>query len=73
MRASLLLVAACTLAAGVHAQQSYPSRPVKLIVADAPGSASDTRARQVGAFAVFVRADRARWKKAVADAGITPE
>ena len=38
MRASLLLLAACTLAAGVHAQQSYPARPVKLIVADAPGS-----------------------------------
>jgi tripartite-type tricarboxylate transporter receptor subunit TctC len=29
--------------------QAYPSKPVKLIVADGPGSVSDLRARQIGA------------------------
>jgi tripartite-type tricarboxylate transporter receptor subunit TctC len=28
--------------------QAYPNRPVKLIIADGPGSASDLRARQIG-------------------------
>ncbi|HUP30655.1 MAG TPA: tripartite tricarboxylate transporter substrate binding protein [Usitatibacter sp.] len=50
MRASLLLLASLLAAFAAHSQpQSYPSRPLKLIVADAPGSASDTRARQIGA------------------------
>lgn len=31
------------------AAQQYPTRPVKLIVPDGPGSAPDTRARQIGA------------------------
>ena len=31
------------------AAQPYPSRPLKLIVADGPGSISDLRARQIGA------------------------
>lgn len=31
------------------AAQSYPSRPLRLIVADGPGSVSDLRARQIGA------------------------
>ena len=41
-----LLFAALALAA--HAQD-YPSKPVRLIVADGPGSVADVRARQIAA------------------------
>ena len=46
MRNALLLVVGLALAAPVLSQP-YPSRPVKLIVPDAPGSAPDIRARQI--------------------------
>ena len=45
-----IAILACALVFTAAAQQApYPNRPIKLIVADAPGGASDTRARQVGA------------------------
>jgi tripartite-type tricarboxylate transporter receptor subunit TctC len=45
-----IAVAALALASALPADaQQYPTRPVKLIVPDGPGSAPDTRARQIGA------------------------
>jgi tripartite-type tricarboxylate transporter receptor subunit TctC len=43
------LVAAFLLAATAAFGQPYPTKPVKLIVPDGPGSVSDLRARQIGA------------------------
>ncbi|GAB3656735.1 Bug family tripartite tricarboxylate transporter substrate binding protein [Ramlibacter alkalitolerans] len=44
--AAVLLLAACT--AGPAAAQSFPARPVKLVVPQTPGGASDALARIVG-------------------------
>ena len=45
-----IAVAAFALATALPAgAQQYPARPIKLIVPDGPGSAPDTRARQIGA------------------------
>ena len=38
----------CLASVAFHAfPQSYPAKPLRLIVADAPGGSSDLRARQV--------------------------
>ena len=45
-----IAVAALALSGAISASaQQYPTRPIKLIVPDGPGSAPDTRARQIGA------------------------
>jgi tripartite-type tricarboxylate transporter receptor subunit TctC len=42
---------ACTLAtlAGLAAAQSFPSKPIRILVPSPPGSSPDIRARQIGA------------------------
>lgn len=47
-RALAIATIALSIAMPAVAQQ-YPSKPIKLIVPDGPGSAPDTRARQIGA------------------------
>ena len=49
--ASVMLLAACTtpVAHAADATQGYPSRPIRMIVPQAPGSASDTVARIIAA------------------------
>ena len=47
MRAALLGLAFTVFTSAAAFAQAYPDRPLKLIVADGPGSISDTRARQV--------------------------
>ncbi len=49
--ASVMLIAACSapLAHAAAAAQVYPNRPIRLIVPQAPGSASDTVARIIAA------------------------
>jgi len=44
-------VLACVLAAlaGVAAAQSFPSKPIRILVSSPPGSSPDLRARQIGA------------------------
>ena len=43
---------ACTLAtlAGLAAAQSFPSKPIRILVPSPPGSSPDIRARQIGAY-----------------------
>jgi len=38
---------ACAFALSVHAQESYPSRPIRIIVPTSPGGGSDTGARLI--------------------------
>jgi tripartite-type tricarboxylate transporter receptor subunit TctC len=45
----LLCVALAGLAMPVHAQQNYPTRPVRFVVPFAPGGSTDTLARTMGA------------------------
>ena len=42
-------LACCAIAAALAQNPAWPTRPLKLIVADGPGSISDVRARQIGA------------------------
>ena len=49
-RAFAAAMAACLLAAGVASAQTYPSRPITLIVAFPPGGADDATAREAEAF-----------------------
>ena len=49
MKLAIALAALALLNAIPSNAQQYPARPVKLIVPDGPGSAPDTRARQIGA------------------------
>ncbi|HQD16685.1 MAG TPA: tripartite tricarboxylate transporter substrate binding protein, partial [Ottowia sp.] len=44
-RRSLLLAAAATLAGGALAQPTWPSRPIRIVVAYPPGGVSDAVAR----------------------------
>ena len=49
MTKRLLVLVAITLAAlGAHAQDTFPSRPLKIVVPTSPGSGSDTTARFFG-------------------------
>src|SRR6185312_11978674 len=48
-RAFAVAVVACLLAAGVASAQTYPSRPITLIVAFPPGGADDATARMIQA------------------------
>ena len=43
-----LAIATIVLSAAMPAAAQYPGKPIKLIVPDGPGSAPDTRARQIG-------------------------
>jgi tripartite-type tricarboxylate transporter receptor subunit TctC len=43
-----LFAALCTAALQAHAQQPYPSRPVRVITPNAPGGSSDVLARMIG-------------------------
>ena len=47
VRSTTLLVSALLLAAAAHAQDAYPSRPIRIIVAIPAGSGSDTAARLI--------------------------
>src|SRR5262245_47025123 len=47
-RLLLLTAAACLLAAQIAAAQSYPTRPMRIIVPFSAGSASDVLARLIG-------------------------
>ena len=47
MIANIFALAACTLAASAHAQDSYPARPVKVVVALPAGGSADMIARVV--------------------------
>jgi len=46
-RRSFIAVAAAATASGAHAQASYPSRPIKLVVAVTPGGAMDVMGRLI--------------------------
>lgn len=48
IKLAIAVVALALSAAMAAAAQQYPTRPIKLIVPDGPGSAPDTRARQIG-------------------------
>ncbi|MGB7036547.1 MAG: tripartite tricarboxylate transporter substrate binding protein [Xanthobacteraceae bacterium] len=49
MRTSAALMAACLLAAGAASAQTYPTRPITMIVAFPPGGADDATARMIQA------------------------
>jgi tripartite-type tricarboxylate transporter receptor subunit TctC len=48
VRLVLALVAACAFPGGASAQASFPSKPVRFVVAFSPGGIADTIARSVG-------------------------
>src|SRR3954467_5150266 len=48
IRELLLISLACTAAAATPAQAQYPERAIKLVVPQAPGSATDNGARILG-------------------------
>jgi len=48
MRFVCRLVVPLLIAAAAHAQQDYPSKPIRMIVGVAPGGATDILARAVG-------------------------
>ncbi len=44
---TLLALLACTAAAAIQAQETFPSRPIKIIVPQPPGASSDTITRMI--------------------------
>ena len=85
MRARFFLLALIAAPGCAAVAQAFPERPVRMIVPQAAGSATDTVARLLAAdgaeavgsspeeFAAFIKSESEKWAKVASAAGIKPE